>query len=79
MKDITMAQWKIVNRNGSFVNPPRLPFCCEISEALLLAQPGLTAGWQAGRQAGRLSDEIRGYLEIFKIRYSLKYLLFHCV
>ena len=70
-----MAQWKIVNRNGSFVNPPRLPFCCVISEALLLAQPGLTAG----RQAGRLSDEIRGYLEIFKIRYSLKYLLFHCV
>ena len=25
---------------------------CEISGALHLAQPGLTAGWQAGRQAG---------------------------
>ena len=63
-KGITMAQWKILNRNSSFIKPPRLPFCCEISEALLLAQPGLTAG---------RPDEIRVYLEIFKIRYSLKY------
>ena len=52
-KGITMVQWKILNRNSSFVNPPRLPFCCEISGALLLAQPGLTAGRQAGRLAGR--------------------------
>ena len=36
-----------------FVNPPPLPILCEISGALHLAQPGLTAGWQAGRQAGR--------------------------
>ncbi len=28
---------------------------CEISGALHLAQPGLTAGWLAGRQAGRLT------------------------
>ena len=34
-----MAQWVI-------------PLSCEISGALHLAQPGLTAGWQAGRQAG---------------------------
>ena len=33
-----------------FVNPPPLPLLCEISGALYLAQPGLTAGWQAGRQ-----------------------------
>ena len=46
-KGITMAQWKIVNRNDGFVNPPRLPFFCEISEALHLAEPGLTASWQA--------------------------------
>ena len=48
-----MAQW--VNRlwNNIFVNPPPLPLSCEISGALHLAQPGLTAGWQAGRLAGR--------------------------
>ena len=38
-----------------FVNPPPLPLLCEISGALHLAQPGLTAGWLAGRQAGRLT------------------------
>ena len=45
-----MAQW--VNRlwNKIFVNPPPLPLLCEISEALHLAQPGLTAGRLAGRQ-----------------------------
>ena len=48
-----MAQWKIVNRNDGFVNLPRLPFSCEISGDLHLAEPGLTAGWQAGR----LSDK----------------------
>ena len=41
-----MAQW--VNRlwNKIFVKPPPLPLLCEISGALHLAQPGLTAGWQ---------------------------------
>ena len=79
MKRITMAQWKNLNRYSSFVNPPRLPFFCEISGALLLALPGLTAGRQAGRQAGRLSDEIRVNLQNFKIRYRSKYLRFCCV
>ena len=48
-----MAQW--VNRlwNNIFVNPPPLPLLCEISGALHLAQPGLTAGRLAGWQAGR--------------------------
>ena len=48
-----MAQW--VNRlwNKIFVNAPPLPLLCEISGALHLAQPGLTAGWLAGRLAGR--------------------------
>ena len=50
MKGITMAQWKILNRNNSFVNPTRLPVSCEISGAVHLAQPGLTWGRQAGRQ-----------------------------
>ena len=45
-----MAQW--VNRlwNKIFVNLQPLPLLCEISEALHLAQPGLTADRQAGRQ-----------------------------
>ena len=48
-----MAQWVNRPRNNIFVNPPPLPLLCEISGALHLAQPGLTAGRQAGRQAGR--------------------------
>ena len=48
-----MVQW--VNRlwTNIFINPLPLPLLCEISGALNLAQPGLTAGWQAGRQTGR--------------------------
>ena len=54
-----MAQW--VNRlwNNIFVNPLPLPLSCDISGVLHLAQPGLTAGWQAGMlvrwQAGWLT------------------------
>ena len=48
-----MAQWVNRLRNNIFVNPPPLPLSCKISGALHLAQPGLTAGWQAGRLAGR--------------------------
>ena len=70
-----MAQWVNRLRNNIFVNPPPLPLLCEISGALDLAQPGLTAswlagwlaGWQAGRQAGRQADEIQVNFEIFKI------------
>ena len=50
-----MAQWGNHLRNNIFVNPPPLPLSCEISGTLYLAQPGLTAGWLAGRQAGRLA------------------------
>ena len=45
-----MAQWVNRLRNNIFVNVPPLPLLCEISGALHLAQPGLTAGWQAGSQ-----------------------------
>ena len=48
-----MAQWVNRLRNKIFVNAPPLPLLCEISGALHLAQPGLTAGWLAGRLAGR--------------------------
>ena len=50
-----MAQWVNCLRNNIFVNPPPLPLSCEISGAPHLAQPGLTAGWQAGWLAGRLT------------------------
>ena len=58
-----MAQWVNRLRNNIFVNPPPLPLSCEISGALHLAQPGLTAGRQAGRQA----DKIQVNFENFKL------------
>ena len=58
-----MAQWVNRLRNNIFVNPPPLPLLCEISGALHLAQPGLTAGWQAGWQAGLVS---RGQTAFFR-------------
>ena len=65
-----MVQW--VNRlwTNIFINPLPLPLLCEISGALNLAQPGLTAGWQAGR----LADEIQVNFEIFKVGCRSKYL-----
>ena len=45
-----MAQWVNRLRNNVFVNPLPLLFSCEISGALYLVQPDLTAGWQAGRR-----------------------------
>ena len=74
-----MAQCVNRLRNNIFVNPPPLPLSCEISGALQLVQPGLTAGRQAGRQAGRLADEIQVNLENFKIGCRLKYSCFHFV
>ena len=65
-----MAQWVNRLRNKIFVNPPPLPLLCEISGALHLAQPGLTAGWQAGW----LADEIQVNFEIFKVGCRSKYL-----
>ena len=52
-----MAQWVNRLRNNIFVNPPPLSLSCEISGALHLAQPGLTAGRLGGWQA--LADEIQ--------------------
>ena len=66
-----MAQWVNRLRNNIFVNPPPLPLSCEISGALHLAQPGLTAGRQA--------DEIQVNFENFKIGCRLKYSCFRFV
>ena len=70
-----MAQCVYRLRNNIFVNPPPLPLSCEISGALHLAQPGLTAGRLAGRQA----DEIQVNFENFKIGCRLKYSCFRFV
>ena len=59
-----MAQWVNRLRNKIFVNPPPLPLLCEISGALHLAQPGLTAGWLAGWLVN---------FEIFKVGCRSKY------
>ena len=48
-----MAQWMNLQWIENFVNGTRLYTTCEKSGGLHLAEPGLTAGWQAGRQAGR--------------------------
>ena len=60
-----MAQWVNRLQNNIFVNPPPLPLLCEVSGALHLAQPGLTAGW--------LADEIQVNFEIFKVGCRSKY------
>ena len=70
-----MAQWVNRLRNNIFVNLPPLPLSCEISGAIHLAQPGLTAG----RQAGWLADEIPVNFENFKIGCRLKYSSFRFV
>ena len=70
-----MAQWINHLQNNIFVNPPPLPLLCEISGALHLAQPGLTAGRQAGWQA----DEIQVNFEIFKTNCTLKHSTFRFV
>ena len=72
-----MAQWVNCLRNNIFVNPPPLPLLCEISGALHLAQPGLTAGRQAGWLADWLADEIQVNFEIFKVGCRSKYSTWH--
>ena len=74
-----MVQWVNCLQNNIFVNPPSLPLSCEVSGALHLAQPGLTAGWQAGWLAGRQADEIQVNFENFKIGCRLKYSSFRFV
>ena len=69
IKEIAMAQWVNRLRNSIFVNPPPLPLSCEISGALHLAEPGLTAGRQAGRQA----DDLQISFEILKLSCRMKY------
>ena len=64
-----MVQWINRLRNNIFVSPPLLPLLCEISGALHLAQPGLTAG-------GRQADEMQVNFEIFKTNCTPKHSIF---
>ena len=52
MKDkvIIMAQLIYQNQNNRFINPPPLLWLSEISGALHLAEPGLTAGSPADKK-----------------------------
>ena len=67
-----MAQWINVFRNNSFVNPTRLPLLCRNSRAVALAEPGLTAGWLAGR----LIDEMRVNFKFLKFIIDRIFILF---
>ena len=49
-----MVQWINVLWNNSFVNLTQLPLLCRNSRAVILVEPGFTAGWLAGW----LSDKI---------------------
>ena len=70
IKGIAMVQRVYRLQNSIFVNPPPLPLSCEISGALHLVEPGLTAG----RQAGWLqADNLRVSFEILKLSCRLKY------
>ena len=62
VKANSMVQWTEHNRNNRLVNPPSLPWLSEITEAVHLAQPGLTAGRQA--------DEIQVNFEVLKTHCS---------
>jgi len=47
------VQWINLLRYNSFVNRWKLPLFCKNTGAIMLALPGLMAGWLAGWQAGR--------------------------
>ena len=61
-----MAQWMNLQRIEKFVNGTRLYITCEEFGGLNLAEPGLMAGWLAGRQAGWQANKIWARLEILK-------------
>jgi len=58
----SMMQWIEHNWNKTFINLPSLPWKSEISGAIHLEHPSLTAGRQA--------DEIQVNFEIFTIHYT---------
>ena len=63
-----MAQWTNLQQIEKFVNRTRLYIyvTCEKSGGLHLPEPGLMAGWLAGRPSVCPADEIWARLEILK-------------
>ena len=74
-----MAQQTNLQRTEKFVIRMQLYIIYEKSGGLHLVEPGLTAGWQAGRLAGRLADEIWVRHEILKAYCRSKYSIFRFV
>ena len=62
-----MTQWVNRLRNKIFVNAPPLPLLCEISGALHLAQPDLTAGWQAGCTGKTRNFRVNEWISAVKV------------
>ena len=71
-----MAQWINIFWENSFVNPTRLPLLRRNSRAIALVEPGLTAGWLAGRLAGWLIDEMRVNFKFLKFIIDRIFILF---
>ena len=59
-----MAQWMNLQRIEKFENPVRLYINCEKSGGLYLVEPGLTAGWLAGRQNLGEAQDFKCLLQI---------------
>ena len=74
-----MVQWINVFRNNSFVNPTRLSLLCRNFRIVALAEPGLTAGWLAGRLAGWLIDEMRVNFKFLKFIIDRIFILLLCL
>ena len=51
MKGNTLAQWRNLHQNNSFVNPTDYLYYVK---NLVLGLVGLTAGWPAGRQSDKI-------------------------
>ena len=68
-----MVQWVNRLRNNIFVNPLPLPLLCEVTGALHLAQPGLTAGRPFVHPSVRSAGKIQVIFEIFKVGCRSKY------
>ena len=74
-----MAQWRNLQRIEKFENRTRLYITCGKSVGLYLAEPGLTAGWLAGRRnLGEASDfQCLLQIEIFNFSLCLAKALHH--
>ena len=66
-----MAQWTNLQRIEKFENRTRLYITCGKFGGLYLAEPGLTAGWQAGRRNLGEAIDFQCLLQIEIFDFSL--------